>query len=221
MSEDHPLNTTLSKVSPKKMAEARESVRTEVEVSVTHRPSKPSDPGEDSQADFVVDLNNVADMLILLVGKYQRAYRLTLVCVILILACVGLLVKAGFEMDYLQKSQLSLMEELRKTKDEVKKTGDKVDKTKDEVKETKEKVEEAAEAAPKVEVDQKTGKARVILPRVKDEEPAPKASASASASSAAAPKPPPTPKHTGSKKPPPAPPAPKQTSAPLNPEIGF
>lgn len=112
---------------------------------------------------FVTDLNNVADTLVLLVDKWRRAYTLTMVCVALILACIGLIVKAGFEISHLQRSQEALLEELRKTKYEVRRTGDKVDEAKDEVKRTSDKVDEAAEAAPKVKVNKETGEARVVI----------------------------------------------------------
>lgn len=212
--EEHPLNTTLSQTPTKKMVEARELVKAEVEVSVSHQRKG------DEEA---VNLANLADMMILLVDKWRRAYWMTLACVVLILVCVGMLVKAGFEMDYLQRNQRAMQEDLSKMKGDVKETKDEVKKTTDEVKETKDAVKEAAEAAPKVEVDDQ-GKARVVI-RV-----------SATPDSSAAPPPPPKssagmgggggalvtppakspPKSPPSKKPPPA-----QTSVPLNPEIDF
>jgi len=195
MVEEHPISSTLSKVPTEKMAEERESVRTEVEDSRI------------SQAEIVVDLNNLADMLVLLVGKYQRAYRLTLACLALLLACIGLLVKAGFEIDHLQRSQVALLEELHKTREAVKKTGDEVketgEKVSGEVKVTREMVTEAAEAAPRVEVDKRTGRARVVLPVQK---PVPE-DAGASAPEASS--------ENVSYEPPP--PAPK--SAPLDPQL--
>lgn len=216
--EEHPLNATLSRTSDKKMIEARESVQAAVKIDVASRPRGRTED-DDGEAMAALNLTNLADMMVLLVDKWRRAYWMTIACVVLILACVAMLVKAGFELDYLQRSQMALQEELRKTKDAVDKNTDEVKETRDVIKETKDKVTEAAENAPKVEVDDE-GKARVVI-RV-----------SATPDSSAAP---PPPKSTGmgggggalvpsGKKPPPGkppPPAPAQTSVPLDPRLGL
>jgi uncharacterized membrane protein YcjF (UPF0283 family) len=212
--EDHPLNATLSRTPSKKMAQAREAVKVEVETSVSQRTSDEPDEGG---VDDVINLTNLADMLVLLVGKWQKAYWMTLACVVLILACIGILVKAGFEIEYLQKNQAELQQQLANIKDEVRKTGDKVDEATDEVKKTSDKVDEAAENAPKVEVDEKTGKARVVIPA--KTVPSPKATSRKYQDAGA---PPPAPDDPDS---PPMmalpPPPPARTSVPLDPQLGI
>jgi hypothetical protein len=135
---EHPINSKIN-ISQDKLDSVRDSVRKELYSS--------GDPQE-----FVVDLNNLADMLVLLVGKYQRAYYLTLVCLTLLLACLVLLVHAAFAVDRLQTNQTALQSE-------VKKTGAKVD-------ETKERVNATASAVPRVQMDPDTGETQVVLPVV-------------------------------------------------------
>jgi hypothetical protein len=247
-SEEHPLEAELKSVSAEQLEKTREIVQEEIDSSKEKGATLPSgvevedatdeeEPvsSRDSQTEFVADLNNVADLLVILVGRYEkvsgsladlvkrnrRTSGLLIACIVLLAGCIGILVKAGFEIDYLQRGQSLLQaevtratEELRLAKVEVKKIGVEVDEATDEVKETKKEVQEAASAAPKIEVGA-DGKAQVVIPvkrpdkekpkgDKKDDKPAP-----SSSSTKPAPKSPPPPPPSAGKK------------VPLNPQIGI
>jgi hypothetical protein len=162
--------------------------------------------------DYTVDLNNVADTLVILVGRYSRMSKLLYACIALLVIGLGGIVKAGFEINYLQTSQAGLQDQLAKATKAVGEAKDAVKDTKDAVRDTQDAVEKAAEAAPKVVVDADAGTAKIVLPVKKcqgDE-----------CDSKVGPK---KPKDGASKKPPtyapPTPPPPTQKTAPLNPKV--
>lgn len=169
MSSPKALTSAISSMTPDKLVEARKVVQKEVDSG------KPADAGTeaDNSAEFVADLNNVADVLVILVGRYQRASKMLLACLGMLVVCIAFLVLDMQKLSHLQKEVAALQVGLGATRDDVRETkagvqaaADQVKETQVEVKATKEQVQEAAQAAPKIEVDE-NGKAKVVLPVVK------------------------------------------------------
>lgn len=165
------LSSTISSLSQDKLVKAREAVQKEVDSGKPAEPKSDDEPAKSEE--FVADLNNVADVLVILVGRYQRAHRMMLACVGLLIVCLGFLVLDMTKLTHLQREVATLQgrlgdtqKEVQATTDQVKATKDEVTATKDEVRATKDEVKEAAAAAPKIEVDEK-GKATVVLPVTK------------------------------------------------------
>jgi hypothetical protein len=169
MSSPKALTSAIDSLSQDKLVEARKVIQKEVDSG------KPADAGTeaDNSAEFVADLNNVADVLVILVGRYQRASKMLLACLGMLVVCVGFLVADMYKLNHLQREVASLQvrmgdtqQAVREAKVEVQAATDQVKETQVEVKATKEQVQEAAAAAPKIEVDEK-GKATVVLPVTK------------------------------------------------------
>lgn len=193
--EEHPLSVALGKIDPEDLSKTRQDILVEIEssrkdrtlssfaavgdkesrtvakVEVEEAPDSEPSPESEKKDEFVIDLNNLADMLVLLVGRYRRSAKMLIACIALLVISIGLVVKAGFEIGYLQQGQAALQDELKKTTEalaaateQAKETTEAVKETTEEVKEVREEVKEAAEAAPKIVVDEKTGRAKVVVP---------------------------------------------------------
>lgn len=204
---------------PEEAEGAEEAEDTEEAADTEEDEGVESPDSQAGPAEYVVDLRNVADVLVILVGKYSQLIKLLYACIALLVIGVGLIVKAGFEINGLQVSQAGLQEEMRLAKEEVAEAKDEIKATKTAVEETKTEVKEAAEAAPKIQVDPDSGTAKVILKCKGDPKDCEKWS-----------KKPKAPKKDGSKKPStdkppaagkPAPPATGQIMVPLDPEVGL
>lgn len=159
MSSPKALTSAIGSMTPDKLVEARKAIQKEVGTG------KPTDAGGEANnsAEFVADLNNVADVLVILVGRYQRASKMLLTCIGMLVVCVGFLVLDMTKLNRLQRDVASLQAKLGDTQKVVQDNNAQAKVTQDEVKATKEQVQEAAAAAPKIEVDEK-GKATVVLP---------------------------------------------------------
>jgi hypothetical protein len=158
-----PLLSTIESIAPDKLSEMKDRLSKELETSGSKH--------AEAAARFQAGLDKVIDVLLILVLKFGRATTMLLVMGILNIICVVTLIVATVHVTALRSEVRDLMdhqEEFARSQKRIERTTTEtkqdVATTSQKVSETQAKVETAAEAAPKVEVDAKTGKAKLVVP---------------------------------------------------------
>lgn len=162
----NPLDNTLNSIPPEKLQEMRRHTEDELEKLKTS-----GSIHVEAANRFQAGLDKVTDVLLILVMKFGRATAMLLAIGIVLVLNLAMLVIATVQsvtirtqMTDLQERQEDFARSQKRLERTTTDTQDKVDSTSKKVDETQQKVESAAEAAPKVEVDTKTGKAKLVVP---------------------------------------------------------
>lgn len=112
---------------------------------------------------FEAGMDKVVDVLLMLVLKFGRATTAQVVNLFLLFMCLLILVISTINVSYLRDEVKDLMyqqEDLMRAQKRIEQT---TEATKKDVATTSEQVTKVAEATPKIEVDEKTGKAKLIV----------------------------------------------------------
>jgi len=164
-------------LSTKEIAAARAEVK--AAVGGLNKPPKPEpqDPVNSAEAmregaeAFLQSLDSIDMTLLVLISRFRRSSHIQLVVGSLMAVSLLTLVYVTFVLvdmahgvNTLVKDQKQATTKLAETRTKVEETLSKLATTQKEVKETKERVEQVAEATPKVEIDEETGKASVVVP---------------------------------------------------------
>ena len=162
----NPLDNTLNSIPPEKLAEMRRHTEDELEKLKTS-----GSIHVEAANRFQAGLDKVTDVLLILVMKFGRATNMLLAIGILLVVNLAMLVIATVQsvtirtqMTDLQDRQEDFARSQKRLERTTNDTQVKVDSTSKKVDETQQKVDSAAESAPKVEVDTRTGKARLVVP---------------------------------------------------------
>ncbi len=112
---------------------------------------------------FEAGMDKVVDVLLMLVLKFGRATTAQVVNLFLLFVCLLILVISTINVSYLRDEVKDLMyqqEDLMRAQKRIEQT---TEATKKGVDTTSQQVTKVAEATPKIEVDEKTGKAKLIV----------------------------------------------------------
>jgi hypothetical protein len=150
-----PLTNTVNSVPPEKLDNMRDEMFIFRTTSAQHI---------EAANKFQAGLDKVVDVLLVLVMKFGRATSVLilggLVLVINLVALVVVTVQI-FSLRSEVQDLLDRQEAFSRSQERIEKTANV---TQQKVEATQQKVETAVEAAPKIEVDKKTGKAKLIVP---------------------------------------------------------
>jgi uncharacterized protein YlxW (UPF0749 family) len=162
----NPLDNTLNSIPPEKLQEMRRNTEDELEKLKTS-----GSIHVEAANRFQAGLDKVTDVLLIRVMKFGRATNMLLAIGILLVVNLLMLVIATVQSVTIRTQMTELLdrqEEFARSQKRLERTTtdtqEKVDSTSKKVDETQLKVDSAAEAAPKVEVDTKTGKAKLVVP---------------------------------------------------------
>ncbi len=161
--KEEALDTTIASMAPGKLEALKDVVFRDFEVSGSKH--------VEAATKFQAGLDKVVDVLLILVLKFGRASTMLLVLGLLNVACVITIIVTTVQIAVLRSEVGDLMdrqEEFAKSQKRIEKTTTEtkqdVATTSQKVSETQAKVETAVEAAPKVELDARTGKAKLVVP---------------------------------------------------------
>ncbi len=161
--KEEVLDTAIASIAPGKLEAMRDVVFRDLEVSGSRH--------VEAATKFQAGLDKVTDVLLILVLKFGRASTMLLALGILNVICIAIIVVATVYIAALRSEVGDLMdrqEEFAKSQKRIEKTTTEtkqdVATTSQKVAETQAKVETAVEAAPKVELDARTGKAKLVVP---------------------------------------------------------
>lgn len=156
--KDDPLSSTLGSTSPERLKQLKEEL---FDSSSKHM---------EAANRFQAGLDKVIDVLLILVLKFGRATTMLLANGIFSIICLVTLVVATVQIMSLRSEMKDLMdrqEEFAKSQQRIERTTNDTQKqvttASKQVEETSAKVDTVAETAPKVELDPKTGKAKLVV----------------------------------------------------------
>jgi len=163
-----PLTTTIESIAPERLDAMKEDLFKNLEKSGTKH--------VEAATKFQAGLDKVVDVLLILVLKFGRATAVLIVLGVLNIICLTVNVVATVQLTTLRVQVRDLMnqqEDFARSQKRIEKTTSEtkqdVATTSKKVAESNARVETAVEAAPKVEVDTKTGKAKLVVsvPKIK------------------------------------------------------
>lgn len=156
------LDTTINSIAPERLDAMKDSFFTELKESGSKH--------VEAATRFQAGLDKVIDVLLILVLKFGRATTMQLVNGGLNIACLVTLIIATVQITTLRSEVKDLMfkqEEFAKSQKRIEKTTSETQQdvatASQKVAETKAKVDDVAATAPKVELDTKTGKAKLVV----------------------------------------------------------
>jgi cell division protein FtsL len=162
----NPLDNTLNSIPPEKLAEMRRHTEDELD-----KLKASGSIHVEAANRFQAGLDKITDVLLILVMKFGRATTVLLIVgglnivllVALIISLVNILSLRSEARDLLDRQEefARSQKRLERTTND---TQEKVDTTSKRIEETQHKVDTAVESAPKVEVDSRTGKAKLVVP---------------------------------------------------------
>ncbi len=186
------LDETIGSVTPAKLEATRQHVQSEIEAqtkgeiptlsSVMWPPLTPTPvlAAPEPEDERIRKLDIITDVQLVLVEKYRRAATLMWVAIALLVLSLASLTVGVFVGLAMQRQLASIASEQQGVIDEQKAAKKAAEETKAEVlsakqtvNETAKKVDEAVEASPKIEIDN-TGKAKVVVPIKKSDDPKPR-----------------------------------------------
>lgn len=197
------LDKTIGSVSAEKLDETRKHVAAEMEAARKkldddeETPTAAESPAPSPEDERLRKLDIITDVQLVLVEKYRKAAQLMWVAIVCLILCLlGLIGGALIGIDIQNKiahmlvEQKMVLSEQKAAKQAAEAAKEKANETAKKVDETSKKVDEAVEASPKIEIDAQ-GKAKVVVPVRKKEEPSPKAPPTTATGSPPPPAPPP------------------------------
>lgn len=158
---DDPLSNTINSIPPDKLDAMRGEMFDFKTGGLKHL---------EAANKFQAGLDKVIDVLLVLVMKFGRATSALILGGIVLVVCMFALVIVTIQIFSLRSEVRDLLdrqEEFSRSQKRIEKTSnetqEKVESTGKAVEETQEKVKAAVDASPKVEVDKRTGKAKLVV----------------------------------------------------------
>lgn len=180
---------SIPQMSEAEVKAARKAVQDEVGSSRAPDPTPRDRPDPNVSAEamkegaeaFLQSLDSIDMTLLAVINRLRRssAVQMTvgalMTVTLLTLGYVAfVIVNMAHEVNGLVKEQREAMTKLTETQQKVADTQEKVARTEEKVQQTKDAVQEVVDTAPKVEIDEDTGKATVVVPVKKPKEAEPK-----------------------------------------------
>lgn len=117
----------------------------------------------EAAAKFEAGMDKVVDVLLMLVLKFGRATTAQIVSLFILFVCLITLVITTINVSYLRGEVKDLMRQQESLMQAQKRIERTTTETKKDMADTSLRMTAAAQSAPKIEVDQKTGKAKLVV----------------------------------------------------------
>jgi len=171
-------------ITPEQLEKTRAEVHGEIEskkdpeavaVNTTEEDTDEEEPEEQIESQKVDKLDLAMDVQLIMIGKFKYAVVLIWITVGISLLAVAIQILGQSrqldiqgKMIAVQQTQKEMAEKQKEANDKAKEDAEEkaiaIKEVKEEVKKTKEQVQEAVEASPKLEVDPKSGRTKVVVP---------------------------------------------------------